>query len=92
MGNFYKTLFKLIESDENFKKTYHTSYLFNHAINEIGREKEEDKLATALKIIERYDRMYNLLLSKVARTDPKIVDGIIQGLEERIKMEESAQE
>ena len=42
MGNFYKTLFKLIESDENFKKTYHTSYLFNHAINEIGREKEED--------------------------------------------------
>ena len=92
MGNFYRTLFKLIESDENFTKTYHTSYLFNHAINEIGREKEEDKLATALKIIERYDRMYNLLLSKVARTDPEIVDGIIQGLEERIKMEESAQE
>lgn len=92
MGNFYKTLFKLIESDENFKKTYHTSYLFNHAINEIGREKEEDKLATALKIIERYDRMYNLLLIKVSKLDQNFLDDIIQGLEERIKLEESAQE
>lgn len=89
MKKFNDILFKLINSNEDFKKTYHTSQLFNQALNEIRATDEEDQLETALKLIEQYDRMYNLLLTNVvACTDKETFDAIFK----RVIESKSAQE
>ena len=89
MKKFNDILFTLINSDEDFKKSYHTSQLFNNAINEIRSKDEEDQLAAALKIIQQYDAMYNLLLANVvACTDKETFDAIfarVQALAKEIE-------